>query len=424
MNTRVRLGPVVALLTLATCAWFAVSVAQPFGEERLVFGLWRTWSFAIGVLLCWLTACAASVLISRRALFRAIFASVLLAITWTLAEAIGLLGWVPYKDLIQAPWRPLLAVDLTPMLDIRGQTYQDMTIRWGVPSEAITFHFKTDRYGFRNHVDRENADVYVVGDSIVVAGKLPFEQTVTSRLEQILGRPVMNLAKSASGPQEQREMFHSAGVPVRNRIVLHVLFEGNDLQDSAEYRYRIMGIPPARTLADRSFTRNVFWLLARITHARFSRAHEYRGRVGDEDYFFFYCRERFIDTAPEFEHLRRTLEQFRTEIVAGGGTYAVVIIPTKLRTLGPICDWPQDSILSDDDEHLSPLRDLLHQWADETGVPICDVTDDLERSATQGDIPWFPIDSHLNATGHQVIADSVASSTPIREFLSRHLTAQ
>ena len=229
----------------------------------------------------------------------------------------------------------------------------------------------------------------------------------------------MNVAKAASGPQEQREMFHNAGLPVRDRLVLHFLFEGNDLQDSAAYRRRVTGQEPRQTLADRSFTMNVFWWLARTTQPRVARADEHRGRINGEDYYFSYSEEQFRGVTPEFVHLRQTLDQFRTEVVGGGGAYVVVIVPTKLRVLGPISVWPPDAILGNDPKHLSPLRDLLHQWADEADVPVCDLSDALARSAADGELPWFPADSHLNEIGHRIIGDVVAASIPMHQFQAR-----
>lgn len=112
------------------------------------------------------------------------------------------------------------------------------------------------------------------------------------------------------------------------------------------------------------------------------------------------------------------------EIIAAGGEQVVVIVPTELRTLGSICDRPRDAILNGDAQHQSPWRDLLHQWADETDAPVCDPTDELSRSAMHGEIPRFPVDSHLNGPGHQILADMVATSTAIRQFLANTLTPQ
>lgn len=52
--------------------------------------------------------------------------------------------------------------------------------------------FTTDAWGYRNRVDREAADVVVLGDSFTVGSGVSDDQTLPARLEARLGRPVYN----------------------------------------------------------------------------------------------------------------------------------------------------------------------------------------------------------------------------------------
>ena len=65
-------------------------------------------------------------------------------------------------------------------------------------------------------------------------------------------------------------------------------------------------------------------------------------------------------------------------------------------------------------DHLNPLRQALGSWAEVQGVPFHDLTDVLVTSASAGAIPFFPGDTHLNAVGHAVMAESLLSWDELR----------
>src|SRR5262249_21226032 len=133
-------------------------------------------------------------------------------------------------------------------------------------------------------VDREEADLYLLGDSLLVAGLLPFEQTLAARLETSLRRPVMNLALIAKGPEDEREMLAKALVPMKGHTLLHFIFDGNDLADSAEYvarRARGGGAPPV-PLAKRTLLFQLIMKGQRLTSPVSPLAARQTCHVGDE----------------------------------------------------------------------------------------------------------------------------------------------
>ena len=149
-------------------------------------------------------------------------------------DAAGLLGLIDYPAVVLGVSNEL-GTEPIPRSDIRGVTYQDMDRD---RSEPIPFRYRTDRRGFRNRTDRDEADIYLLGDSILVAGLIPEEETIASRLEAEAGRSVMNIALIGIGPQRERDLLLHAGLPLEDRRVLHFIFEGNDLGDSKAYRSR------------------------------------------------------------------------------------------------------------------------------------------------------------------------------------------
>jgi hypothetical protein len=132
------------------------------------------------------------------------------------------------------------------------------------------------------------------------------------------------------------------------------------------------------------------------------------GYIGGERYTFFWTAASFRDLDEEIQHILASLGATRRSVEEQGGTYGVVLIPEKIRVLGPLCQWPDGSELADYRQHTGPLLGQVVQWAAREGVQVLDLTPALERSAQSGRIPWFATDTHWNALGNAVAAEEVA----------------
>lgn len=265
--------------------------------------------------------------------------------------------------------------------------------------------------GFRNDKDRDAADIYLVGDSILVAGLVPFENTVTSRLEQNLGRPVMNISLIGLSVQAERDLLIEANPPLKDRFVVHFVFEGNDPLDSRAYRRRKEtkdGAVSETGWKNRSPTYNLLMKLQALTEPVNPLAARRTGYIGDQPYGFLWVAEMVRGTEEEFPHILAALADTRKFVEAGGGHYAVVVVPEKYRVLAPLCRWPDGSDLSDYQSNLSPLSGVVIDWCKHEGVPVFDLMGPLQKAAQDGRIPWFQGDTHLNENGHRAAADAIA----------------
>jgi len=341
----------------------------------------------------------------------------MVGMTWVILELAGLLGLVSYYGFFASYYgfhhfseNPGLGTKPIPLVDIRGTTFGDSGgPAWGLPKKAIPFHYKTDRRGYRNQHDRSEADLYLVGDSMLVAGLVPWENTVTARLEVMLSRPTMTLALIGISPQEERDIFLAANLPMTDRLILHFVFEGNDLQDSKRYRQKVSR---SRALFQRFLLPNLLQWLKRRTLPVHALAHRHIGYIDGEPYTFMYTAENYKGVQDEVGPICQALEDMRSVVTRAGGTYAVVLVPDKLRVLGPLCHWPEGSDLVQHERHMSPLRDPLIRWCQSEGIPLLDLTDPLSHAATSGEIPWFATDSHLNEIGHRVMAEAIKNWAP------------
>jgi hypothetical protein len=339
---------------------------------------------------------------------------------WLLLELAGVLGLVSYKDWLAGPSKFSMGFTLAPDRDERGETYQDTAYTWGLDTDPIPFHFRTDGHGLRNAEDRSEADVYLLGDSIVVGALVPFEETVTAKLEGALALDVMNVALLSIGPQQQHHVFRELGLPVDGRVVVQFIFEGNDQKDSHNYRVKQDGRPgekkargTAEKLWRRSLVRNLLDLLA-LEQRNFREMAEKRTcRIDGQLHTFHYGRLQVRDFDDEIDHITADLEAFSEEVSAQGGRYLVAFVPTKLRVLEDLCEFPDESDLPS--EHFGPLREaLVGEWSQRSGIPVLDLTPALQAAARSGRIPWFWGDTHWNEEGHQVASRALASWPALR----------
>lgn len=333
-------------------------------------------------------------------------------LTLVVLEAAGAVGIVNWSRLLE-PRVSQLGTRAIPHLDVSGNTFQDTASIWGMPSDPIPFRYHTDRRGYRNDLDRAAADVYLLGDSVLVAALLPFPQTVTARLESAIQKPVMEIALIGLGPQEEHQIFRDAKLDVRGRLVIQFIFEGNDMLDSKRFR-ETANKGSSATFLERSLSHQLLTRLQKLTQPVPDVATLRTGMIGQQKYTFRWARESFAGLEGETTAISDALEHFANEVRDAGGEFAIVFVPSKLRVLGPLCRFPPQSDLNNLASHLSPLRGYLRSWSDRNKIEFLDLTEPLQDAARAGRIPWFWGDTHWNAEGHAVAAEAIAAWGPIK----------
>lgn len=381
---------------------------------RRLFGFWRARDVLLagGLLLAASGFLAAA--ISRRALFVFLGISVSTVGSVALLEAAGALRLVSWPALL-APRMPTLGTEPVPYLDVSGTTFQDTASLWGLASEPIPFRYRTDRRGYRNDVDRADADIYLVGDSVLVAALVPFPDTVTARLEKAIQRSVTQIALIGIGPHEEQQLFRDAKRELRGRLVIQFIFEDNDLRESVRTHYAA-DHKASKFRREHTLSHQLVLVLQRLTQPVAGAAALRSCEIANQMYTFFWARESFAGLEGQATIVSNGLLRFASEIREAGGEFGVVFVPSKLRVLGPLCRFPAGSELTDITRHLGPLRDHLHAWSERSGVKLLDLTDPLLDAARQGHIPWFWGDTHWNAQGHAVATQALVAWKLVQNF--------
>jgi hypothetical protein len=402
---------IALLLALLTVVWLALTAHNRSDEPQQFLGLWRLRHVLSAFATIWLASAFLAAAVSRKALFKWLAVSTSAALALLLVEVAGDVGLINTTKLQKSQQVNPYGAKRLPNVDVGGVTYQDIWTHWGIKSPAMPYRFKTDARGFRNDKDRDAADIYLVGDSLLVAGLVPFENTVTSRLEQNLGRPVMNISLIGLSVQAERDLLMEANPPLKDRLVVHFVFEGNDPLDSRAYRQQKATKEQVASKIDwktRSPTYNLLMKLQALTAPVDPLAARRTGYIGDQPYGFLWVAEMVRGTEKEFPYILAALADTRKFVEAGGGHYAVVVVPEKYRVLAPLCRWPDGSDLSDYQSNLSPMSGVVMDWCKREGVPVLDLMGPLQKAAQDGRIPWFQGDTHLNENGHQAAADAIA----------------
>lgn len=402
----VRIG--LVLLVLAAGLLFVT--AEPAYLGRKLFGLWTTRWMLIAVGLGLVAFVMFLRAISRDAAISATITIVLIGFVWVLAEGAGHVGVISYQDMFRGRLDgPALGTVPAPNTHVSGETYMDTATGWGFGSDPIPFDYQTNAAGFRNVPDRTDADVYLLGDSILVSALTKFEDTLTARVETLTGKRTMTVALIGISPLSEHIIFRQGKFPVDGRLVLQFIFEGNDLRDTATERAaRESKAKTGPSFRERSLTQQVILLLQRLTQPVVASAPRRTCTIDDQRYTFFWVRDSFAGHEGEMKSIAAGILDFKKEIEAAGGRYAMVFVPSKLRVLREACTFPADTDFDPIEDHLSPLPEMVRALAETNGIPLLDLTAPLVAQTKKRPVPWFWGDTHPNSEGHRVMAEAVA----------------
>lgn len=400
-----------SVLAAASCLawwWLASGLAV---HKKPWFDVYSPAAFWVGVLLTLVALLTATSLLSRRALHVSILGVLLFAATLILLEIAGQIGVVSYPKIFGTDPRELLGASQESSLDIRGITYPDIAFDFMSDPPGVPFHFVTDRRGFRNGRDAHDADIYLLGDSFLVAGLLPIDATSAQELERRSGRRVMNIALVDLCVQEERDLFLKQDLPLSGRLVVHFVFEGNDLKGSARYRSGSRrSVEAAPEFPETTLLHHVLERIRRASCVRNREMERRSGFLRGERILFRWLGRDMLPYSSEIPYALEAISELQKHVLSAGGRYSVVFIPSKLRVMGDLCTISEDSRLSNPATQLPRLPEELKRHCGEKSIPFIDLTMALRSETLQGRLPYGALDSHWSEHGHRVAAEVIAET--------------
>jgi len=285
-------------------------------------------------------------------------------------------------------------------------------------SEMTLFRWdvKYDRNGFRNDVDLNRADIIVIGDSFVEGMTVPAPQLMTSLLAQLQGKVVANLGQMDYGPIQELVVLKRYGLPLRPHTVVWMFYEGNDLQDVADYDHSIRN-PPTFWSAffQRSFTRNAVGQVKRLLFKAPAKpsglAHSgiFQASDGKKLNLYFYRLSGPLtkeDVGALDETTGIIAEAFKL-CVAQGSRLLVVFVPDGFRVFRQFCQFPEESQCRKWVPNDLPdrLRSAVGSVSGEIGY--LDLTPNLVNALKKGAVSYRADDPHWSADGHRIAAEAI-----------------
>jgi lysophospholipase L1-like esterase len=290
----------------------------------------------------------------------------------------------------------------------------------------LDFTFTTDEKGFRNNVPLpDRADIVVVGDSMAFGYGVPDDATWTHLVAtQFARHTISNFGLIGGAPQQYLRILETEALELHPKLVLFMLFPGNDLNDSRLFQqwleastdttypeFRFAGGTPSDWHALRRLSGGSYL----VAFQRALRSRLLSGGAGETITLGNGQRVQLAPTvydndalmaAPEhpvFQLVMATIEEAQRLSRRQGSHFLVLLMPTKEEVYLPLLDKPAPALI----EKFRPALEAQR-------IPFLDLTPYL-RAATREVGPVFlEVDGHPNAVGYQVIADVVV------DYLNEH----
>lgn len=352
-------------------------------------------------------------------------------------EAPAFLGFVDYRLLFGVPvspyWQgPALSYDPellwvnVPHARRSHTSRGDLALMRCRPGPQYSHDVRYDAKGYRNAEELTAADVAVIGDSIVEGLFVPSELVSTSVLARLTQTRVANLGVSAYGPQQTLIVLKRHALPLRPRVIVWALWEGNDLRDTGAYDALRAAVdsgqlPVASSAIDRSFTQAASLALMRMFRgcresSQVFTSGVFRTESGDDVEMHFYMLRRLRNDTWSAEHeqaLRRigdVLAEANEVTRSQGIPLVVLFIPISYRVYGDRLRCADDPpcggwVLNDFPRRFA---EVVATVADKTRY--VDLTAAFRKEAKRGRVLYFPDDTHLSPDGHRVVAEVVAEA--------------
>jgi hypothetical protein len=331
------------------------------------------------------------------------------------------------------------------------------------------FQFHTDHEGFRNARTRQRIDVAALGDSFTDAMTIDAADAWTSRLESATGLAVQNYGTAGFGPQQELRVLTDYALLHHPRLVVLAYFAGNDLFDAEAFdefdrsggviRRPEQGwqIRDVVSRADTWFVGSVVraamtWTSTRqraeaqTMAASTTSAGVRREQTAPFDRGMFMLpiaghavrwafmpaylntlnfTEQDLGARRGWTLTRQAIGDMRDASRRAGAELVVLFLPFKEQLHLPLLDvaMARDELtqalrFSLDDlggkaDVTAMLRNRLAQnnlmrtFCAAAGIPFLDMTPVLDARVRQGENVYFPDESHLNETGHALVAETL-----------------
>lgn len=322
--------------------------------------------------------------------------------------------------------------------EFRGDLYSP---KFGVEAEPVPIQVQAtfDTEGFRNPPGLTTVAIAVLGDSYIEAG-ITDQDSFSRRLQKETGLRTANFGVAWYGPFQYLEVLQRYALPKSPKIVLFCFYEGNDARDIRAYlKWRQGGFyhvyPPDRLVYRYSVAmRDIGHRLASIVndsgpvtvppprvgvHPQVAEL-----QLGDQTVLVKFGKKNDLRTpaellaSEEWIELEKILIEFRDLAVANGIRPVLVFIPTKAHVYAAFSTASSGRHwLSIRDQQVAARANRMEAFivvARRVDLQVINLAPRFESLAGEGQLLYYPFDSHWNSQGRQVAAEVVAESLSLK----------
>jgi hypothetical protein len=330
---------------------------------------------------------------------------------------------------------------------------------YGFPQTAVPYHAAYNADGFRVNSSRPPYEIVLIGDSYVEIGETD-QSTLTEELTRISGLKTFNLGRGWYGPFQYLELFKQYAPRLKPRYAVLCFFDGNDAEDTDQYLRWQQGEPYYHFVVGEHYLRRFFAALRDTSDFLVGLGRRTAGRneatgptsvaaepvqpapIQEEsvpssvhpDLGLIVSRDRLLPMhvtywnrpfstqqlleSAEWQAIGRVLKDFQRVAAENGIVPAVLFIPKKAEVYGAFYS-PRSGrkFLQRLSEHMrfkNNSHDAFLAIAEEAGIRTVDLLPKFRTLAGDGQVLYYPFDTHWNPAGRRAAAEVI--STSLREL--------
>ncbi len=339
---------------------------------------------------------------------------------------------------------PRLAERVMDTAEWRGDGYSP---EYGVEVPPIRYHASYTRDSFRKNSSSPPFDILVIGDSYVEIGESD-DSTLSERLTQVSRLSTLNLGRGWYGPLQYLEVFKRYGLGMKAKYALLCFFSGNDAEDVRQYmRWQRGGeggdyysFVVGRTnffIRYLHALRDTYWAIRHWVRSYFDSVYVFIGVTFTDEaiskgihpdlgliqlngqvvpmrfnYWNQHATSEQLLSRDEWKTLRTVMAEFRAVALGNDIVPIVVFIPTKAEVYGSLFSEHsgQRILLKIHDQLQFEMNsaEALEALAREQGIMIVNLLPHFKELARQGNVLYYPFDTHWNSAGRQAAAEVIA----------------
>lgn len=291
---------------------------------------------------------------------------------------------------------------------------------------GVNIALHIDGNGLRNPEGAfEASDIWILGDSFVLAVNTPDRETLVDRLRQ-KGLGVYNAGMDGFGTFEAFNLLRSLMAKKKPRLVVLMFYMGNDFKDNVTAG---SSLPHTKNIFDKAFVKAYNFLNQHLVWSAFARY--LTGKmVGQYAKLLYgnmasYCVSELslygVPSGDELAKIRQptasALHSMKNFLDQEGVTFFVAAIPSKAqvdRSVLEVSGCHQDQqfqgfilkLLRDRNIDFDAPLKMLQDICQEEGIALIELTKNF-RSAYPHKL-YYQFDAHWNASAQQLTSDILA----------------